>query len=429
MTWTEKQLADIMADMADENAFACQALFQITGTRLTREVATLAVTLSDEPLLLVNPDFLHKHAKTEADIRCFLLHEFLHVILRHTETYEENTPLLNIALDAVINAIIHRTCGQELSDTFARIYPPKGLAALLRPWGETDIDTRQRWKALHERIYTGAIAADDLHELLQALLEKQAATDDILLIGNHTNHGRVSPRNAERLNEIVKRMTGVRIWNHRHDPGTGDRMERLERRLRQTRIEAWRQETAQLIDDCLQPDTDRTEHQPAEIRLPILSPRDRRAFATLGRSPLLPLSTHTIAERAHSFTTSVYLDVSGSMDPVLNEMASLLALFPTRIRRPLWAFSNIVTEASIEDGRLISASTHGTGIDCVFDHIRQQGGRRCLIVTDGHVEDIRKDMLRDIDTRSLRILVTPRGSTRKFEAMRIPFHQLKPLDR
>lgn len=429
MEWTERQLAAIMADMADENAFACQALFQITGTRLTHEVATLAVTLSDEPMLLVNPDFLRRHAHTEADIRCLLLHEFLHVILRHTETYEENTPLLNIALDAVINAIIHRSCGAELSDTLARLYPPDGLASLLRPWGKPDAATTRQWKALHERIYSGSIAADDLHELLEALISKKVSIEGIVLIGNHSGQAEVSRENAERLDEIVKRMTGVRIWNHRHDPGTGDRMERLVRRLRETRIEAWRQETATLVDACLQPDPDRMEHQPAELRLPILSPRDRRAFATLGRSPLLPLSTHTLADRAHTFTASVYLDVSGSMDPVLDEMASLLALFPTRIRRPLWAFSNIVTEARIEDGRLISASTHGTGIDCVFDHIRQQGGGRCLIVTDGYVEDIRKDMLRDIDTRSLRILITPRGSTRKFEARGIPFYQLKPLDR
>lgn len=427
MTWTEKQLAAIMADMADENAFACQALFQITGTRLTTGVDTLAVTLSDEPMLLVNPDFLRRHAHTEADIRCFLLHEFLHVILRHTETYEENTPLLNIALDAVINAIIHRSCGAELSDTLARLYPPDGLASLLRPWGKADAATTRQWKALHGRIYSGSIAADDLHELLEALISKKMSIEGVVPIGNHSGQGEVSRENAERLDEIVKRMTGVRIWNHRQDPGTGDRMERLVRRLRETRIEAWRQETATLVDACLQTDPDRMEHQPAELRLPILSPRDRRAFAGLRHSPFLPLSVHGLADMAPALTASVYLDVSGSMDPLLDEMASLLSLFQRRIRNPLWTFSNEVSEARIHNERLLCSTTQGTGIGCVFDHIREQGTGRTLIVTDGHVEKIRKEMLRDIDPRSLRILVTPDGSTQSFDAWHIPCHRLKPL--
>jgi len=417
-----------MADLADENAFACQALLQITGTCFTEKVPTLAVTLADEPLLLVNPRFLEKKARTEADIRCLLLHEFLHVVLRHTESYEENTPLLNIALDAVINAIIHRTCGPELSDTFRRLYPSTGMLCLLRPWDTNDATTTRRWKACHDRVYSGEIAADDLHELLQVLERKNEFPEDVLLIGNHGSEKGVSPANAGRLDEIVKRMTGVRIWNHREGAGLNDRMERLEQRIRNLRIDAWHQETARLIEEVLQPDPYRIEASPVETRLPILSPGDRRAFATLRHGRLLPFASHLLNGPGPAETAQVYLDTSGSMNDVLQEMVNLLSNFHDRIRHPLYVFSNDVAEARIEDGRLIYQTTHGTSIGCVFDHIRKHRPGRCLIVTDGFVEKITRRMLRDISLESLRVLVTAKGATLPFETYRIPCHRLKNLD-
>jgi len=417
-----------MADLADENPFACQALLQIAGTRFTTEVPTLAVTLSDEPMLLVNPRFLEENARTEADIRCFLLHEFLHVVLRHTETYEHNSPLLNIALDAVINAIIHRTCGPELSNTFCRLYPPSEVMCLLRTWGNADRNTTRTWKSLHDRIYSGAIAADDLHELLQALQGVAESPNGILLIGNHATDRRVSQANAKRLDEILKRMTGVRIWNHREGPGQSDRLQRLVQRITNTRIEAWHSETARLIDEVLQPDPTRIGDHPTETRLPILSPGDRRAFATLRKGGILPFSRHLLNGRSPDETARVYLDTSGSMDNVLQQLVALLAHFQHRIRLPLHVFSNRVADARIENGRLKYDSTGGTSISCVFDHIREQKAGKCLIVTDGYVENIDKQMLRDIPLSSLRVLVTADGSTSSFEKSRIPCHRLKTLD-
>jgi len=428
MAWTEKQIAFIMADLADENAFACQALLAITDVRFTGDVETLAVSLSDAPELRINPGFLDTHAETEADVRGYLLHEFLHVVLRHTEKYTFNTPLLNIALDAVINAIIHRTCGAELSDTFRRLYPPTGWAALLRPWETTDPETTRQWKPLHDRIYQGRLAADDLHEVLQAL-GGNVHLSGALFIGNHSPDTRVSDRNRKILDGILERMDGVRIWNHRPDPGTGDRRQRLEQRLREARIDAWLDDTARLIGQCLTPDPDRQTHTAHEVRLPILSPRDRRAFALFGRSLILPFTTHEASLFGPDASASVYLDASGSMDDELQLLASLLHRFHTRIRRPLWTFSNQVREAGFRGGKLVYETTSGTSAACVFDHIRRQGVARNLIVTDGYVEPIRKDMLRGIDPKSLRILVTAKGSTGRFTPLGIPCLHLKPLHR
>ena len=122
MKWTENTIRNIIADLAEDNHFACRALFSITTVTFTRKVPTLAVSLSKTPTLFINREFLEEHAQTEDDIKAVLMHEFLHVVLLHTEKYTLNNPLMNIALDAVINSIIHRTYGEAYSNFFRKFY-------------------------------------------------------------------------------------------------------------------------------------------------------------------------------------------------------------------------------------------------------------------------------------------------------------------
>jgi hypothetical protein len=66
--------------------------------------------------------------------KALLFHEFLHVVLRHTEARREFTPERHLALDAVINAIIHRQLGEAYSSMMAEYYGgASGLTKLLRP--------------------------------------------------------------------------------------------------------------------------------------------------------------------------------------------------------------------------------------------------------------------------------------------------------
>ena len=80
----------ILAELIDENPFAIRAVLRILGVEFTAGVPTLAVTCEERPRLLVNLDFVGEHCRTDAEVKALLCHEFLHVLLRHTE---ERKPL------------------------------------------------------------------------------------------------------------------------------------------------------------------------------------------------------------------------------------------------------------------------------------------------------------------------------------------------
>ena len=97
------------------------------------------------------------------------------------------------ALDAIINAIIYRTYGEIYADFFCRFYPSEGISSLLRP------DCKDpEWKPVHDIIYSGKFAADDLHELLRFLMEKGKikGASQLVFIGNHSGqHKATTPQN------------------------------------------------------------------------------------------------------------------------------------------------------------------------------------------------------------------------------------------
>ena len=57
----EAQFRALVAELIDENPFACRALLQILDVEFTPAVPTLAVTCGTAPRLLVNLDFLREH--------------------------------------------------------------------------------------------------------------------------------------------------------------------------------------------------------------------------------------------------------------------------------------------------------------------------------------------------------------------------------
>ena len=75
----------IYRELIDENPFAIRAVLHMLGVEFTDTVPTLAVTCEERPRLLVNLDFVGEHCRTEAEVKALLCHEFLHVLLRHTE--------------------------------------------------------------------------------------------------------------------------------------------------------------------------------------------------------------------------------------------------------------------------------------------------------------------------------------------------------
>ena len=130
----ERGFEALLQELIDENPFAVRAILKILEVRFTDSVETMAVTCEEAPSLLVNLSFVREHCRTDEQVKAVLCHEFLHVLLRHTETIGSLTPSRHLAFDAVINAIIHRTHGPDYSSMMAEYYKNEtGLRKLLRP--------------------------------------------------------------------------------------------------------------------------------------------------------------------------------------------------------------------------------------------------------------------------------------------------------
>ena len=136
---TARDFHNVYRELIDENPLAIRAVLKVLCVEFTDTVPTLAVTCETRPRLLVNLAFVRAHCRTEAHVKALICHEFLHVLLRHTERLTELTRPEHLAVDAVINAIIHRSLGPEFSGMMSRYYADeRGVARLLRP--PTDVE-------------------------------------------------------------------------------------------------------------------------------------------------------------------------------------------------------------------------------------------------------------------------------------------------
>jgi hypothetical protein len=442
MNWTEPIVTSVIKDLAEENPLACKALFRIAEVSYTSHVPTLAVSITARPVLYINLEFLNQHVTSEDDLKAVLIHEFLHVMLRHTEKYEFNTPLLNIALDAIINSIIHRLFGTRYSDFFKRLYREKGIEKLLRPAAneEDPLETHEtedekhsptyfHWKTIRYYIYEGKYSAEDLFELLNEIHKIGDAHQVQIFTGNHGHiTGPLSPENEALLKEIVRWIKADGIWKNPALRGVGSALTIHANKNGQGAVNAWNNDTRRLLKKCLIPDPRQKQQSTDDITLPFISAGDRKAVASMLFNPFIPFSKVTISTKAPAERVNIYLDVSGSMDDELQNLTHLLNHFRQYIRLPLWAFSCSVEKAQIKNGVLKTSTSSGTRISCVLEHIRKNGFKRSLIITDGFTEEITDAMLAGIDRSGLHVLISADGSTEKFDSQQITTFQLKPLD-
>ncbi len=430
MNWTEKQIEYIILEMAQENTLACKALFSISRIRFTEEVPTMAVSLSDHPELLINMEFCRTHLQRESDVKAVLLHEFLHVILLHTEKYESNNPLLNIALDAIINAIIYRYKGMEYAELFVRLYKWEPVTMLLRPANnQSHTAQTHEWLNIHEAIYEGKYCADDLYELLQYLQSRGAGTNlkDIIFLGNH-NREKISEEARALLDGIIKKMNGTKIWTKSKFAGVGDIVEREERKAQRHKINKWKKNTLSQLRKCLLPDKiDKAASASAKVILPLISSSDRRSLARFLHSGLIPFSANYIQKPVYSEKATIYLDVSGSMTFEIDRIVDLLHYFKSFIKMPIYVFSDDVYEARFRNGKLTYDTSFGTTMEPVFNHIRQNKIKKSMILTDGYVPPILDFHRRGINLNTTQILISSEGSPDQFAKAGFPYQQLKRL--
>jgi hypothetical protein len=90
----------VYRELIDENPLAIRAVLKVLCVEFTDTVPTLAVTCEQRPRLLVNLAFVREHCHTEAHVKAVVCHEFLHVLLRHTERFTTLTRPEHLAVDA-----------------------------------------------------------------------------------------------------------------------------------------------------------------------------------------------------------------------------------------------------------------------------------------------------------------------------------------
>jgi nitrogen fixation protein FixH len=442
---------NLLRELIEENPLAIRAVLKVLAIEFTATVPTLAVTCEARPRLLVNLGFVSEHCHTEAQVKAVICHEFLHILLRHTERFTRLTAADHLALDAVINAIIHRSLGPEYSALMSHYYAREtGVARLLRPPGDAE-ETQIQGRfvlAAHGKIsaaerdllgawaglYQGQLVADDIRDLARDHLQ-QDEPGGLVLLGDHEgldgNAGleELPPVLADALGQTLKAMNGSGIFRSPKDRGLGAEAYRAVVPAADTAVDRWRRETYAVLRRHLLPDARSPAREPATATytLPVLSPGDGRAALRALWSPFLPDAVWRTEVPARAGSAHVYLDVSGSMDAEMPLIVALLGRLTGYIRRPFWAFSNVVAPARIEHGRLVADTTGGTSLGCVLEHLARTRPRAAVVVTDGYIETVDRALLAAASATRLHALVTRDGSAALLQRAGIPYTQLGRL--
>jgi hypothetical protein len=406
----EAHFRALLAQAIDENTLCCRAVLSLCRVEFTPDVPTLAVSLGKRSTLQVNLDFIRAHCETEEHVQAVLLHEFLHILLGHTVRIPRATPALNIALDAVINSIIHRTCGDSYSSMMARYYAnAQGPLRLLRPMTpaeskrchssdpETCSDESARKEAdllrVHSAILNGFMTSNDILDIVQHFSAERLEgllRNGPLLLGGHGNWGdpleSLPPERRDMVRQALSVLDGYKIWGGRNPIASELSAQHVQSI---TAPPGWIASTRKILRRLLVPDprsSPPNSSRPLLCKLPVLNSSDRRGALRTLWNPLLPELEWALENPLRQGTVQVYLDVSGSMHSCLPFLVALLGEFSPWIRLPLWAFSTTVVPATIRNGRLVTETSGGTAVACVIKHAKRSGARKALIVTDGFVE-------------------------------------------
>jgi hypothetical protein len=316
-----------------------------------------------------------------------LCHEFLHVLLRHTTLKGPLTPGRHLALDAVINAIIHRQLGEAYSSLMAEYYgDAQGWMQLLRPHREDERwqlwDTRNHherrkpWWHVWHGLYEGKVLADDIEDLAKDLGHALPSVE--VLLGNHADDDPLPAAIEDALERARREMNGGGIWRN---AGPGANPYEILVNPKHVALAEWKAKTLAVLKKHLVP-APGAPRTPVAVsaRLPVLSPSDRRAFLRATWSPFMPEAEWAATAARPEGRAQVYLDVSGSMNAEMPLVVSLLGQLSRWIRRPFWAFSTEVVPAAIERGALRANTSGGTSLECVIAHVEKTRPASAVIV-------------------------------------------------
>jgi predicted metal-dependent peptidase len=404
-------LEERLLDCFPSGSYALAALLRLVDIVPTEAIPTAAVECRVQPRLLINPDFVERHARTSEKLLMLVMHELHHVLLGHTTLFPTHTPVQNFVFDCIINALISRMFPQPehlgfLNDYYSDASFPECLLRPVAGWphvadavplGIAALPERARAEAaaIHRALYSEAGATyAEVYEILPRLLSN-AALGEIPLLGDHGENSATAgdlERRAPVLFDIVREI--VEEWPLPPDPIRGRSFADIvtDKRRSVRRARSNRKILRQLIRKVAGSEHHGSVRQftraPDAPTTPM--PRlDRRStvMRALGIEPLWYSTTDNtrrrlpVEQRVH-----VYLDVSGSMNGVCDALYGAVLDCHGQVHPTVHLFSTRVSDvtlAQLRDG--VCRSTGGTAIDCVAEHIATHRIRRAVVITDGWV--------------------------------------------
>ncbi len=425
-------------DAVPARSHALGALLALFRVEASEDVPTACVTCERRPTLRVNPRFVEEHCRTDEHLFLLVMHALHHVLLGHTRLFPRATPAHNVAFDAVINALLCARFPEEAYTSFftGQYGATKGALRLLAPPGRPPVRPA-RLAALHEALYRGRATAE---EVFHAIVREVEVTPEMLaaLLGSHGRggsggewgtEGPLDPAVVDAVRRIVER------WPPPEDPVRGRSLSDI------LRTDAVSPSTA--VDPAVlaaarrallgAADRRRKEARRVEGPRPALIPlpdaADRRAGVAraLGTTPVLYRSTLVDRRGGREGAAHVYLDVSGSMDPWMEELYGTLTLLRRHVASDVHLFSTRVETVPLRallEGR--RPTTGGTALACALDHALGGRARRVLLVTDGYVGQPSPELVRAVERRGLevRALLTPGGWRRDLEPLAVRIEEL-----
>ena len=405
-------LAERILDCFPSGNYALTALLRIVDVVESEKVPTAAVECRIQPLLLINPRFVERHAETPKKLLMLVMHELHHILLGHTRLFPCITQTQNFVFDSVINALISRMFPEREHTAFlTEFYSEKHFPeCLLRPptrWNGRNVltlprgirDLSKKGCRLVGEIYgalyseTGATYQEIYEALPKLVLEK--ALHSVPLLGGHDEDGATAGDLDHRspvLFDIVRGI--VEKWPQPPDPIKGRSFADIidESRTDVKPVPSNRTILRALLRKVSNVSRGGRVRRNGSVPVPSQTPIpifDRRSIVLqgLGVEPLLhsgQVSVRrrtTVGERVH-----VYLDVSGSMDGLKGALYGAILDCKEFVDPTVHLFSTKVADVSLAEVRQgIVRSTYGTDITCVAKHLDKHNIRRACIVTDGWV--------------------------------------------
>ena len=438
MTPATQTLTERLLSSFPSGNYCLPALLQLAEIVETTDVPTAAVECTMRPRLLLNPQWVDRHAQTPEKLVMLVMHELHHVILGHTRLFPRATPLDNLVFDAVINSMLCHLfparanralmtdfySDEKFPECFLR--PPlewKPLGRVETPRALQD-GPRAHLAPLYARLYSrrGATYSELRDALRGTTSDAEMPTE--LLLGDHRNEAlgassagsleirspallaeirRIAERWPRPPKPIIGRTVHAAMEAARlrvPPPAPRGQLVSLLRRIARRRMTAGPRTPA---------------WRPGEGEGPVLR-IDRRTtvLRSLGMKPLLqrtPIEArrmHRAGERVH-----VYLDVSGSVNAVVPSLIRAILDCGEAVHPVVHLFSTEVADVTLDELRAGNIrSTYGTSIECVAQHLDAHRIRRAVLVTDGFVGAPSARARATLETRTLGVALTPSGHTR-----------------